>query len=62
MFGEGVRRGFLLQLTFHTEWRWTPGGRDPLRGEVGARLLCLRSRASKQDRERERESGEEERA
>ena len=33
---------------FHTEWRWTLDGWDPLRGEV-ERLLCLRSRASKSD-------------
>ena len=38
--------------TFHTEWRWTPGGPDPLRGEVG-RALCLRSGASKQETDRQ---------
>ena len=34
--------------TFHTEWRWTLDGPDPLRGEVG-HALCLRSGASKQE-------------
>ena len=59
--GGDRREGLFRRHTFHTEWRWTPGGPDPLRGEVG-RALCLRSGASKQetdrqtDRERQRQT------